>query len=813
VAGGGDGGVGGAGGGDTGDAGEGHPAPIGALFWFEVPRRSARPASTRRRDRPRAFSSQTAAPAGPSAPTVPGIPFTSVAHISQHPSLGLRASVTEAASLALSSSSEETASQAWAPSAVAVAQSQCLSVTGTSTATNASVATVSAGTAATAATAGSTAGEPESSPLPGSDESSTALLAAGLGGGRHAASLPSVDSSSADSSAGSVSSSDGAATLAPVPFRVSHPLAQQRAAIRRRSLRAVSSHGTGTGAGAGAGAGVGNGEAILGGSCGWMRRTVGELLDTAGDGGEPKPRPAAAVLRALPQLRPGSARRLHPLQPQAVGAEGATAATPSAVATAASTTTAAVTDAAVPARSCDSPDVTARSQASTVDGSFADHTSDASSTLSQSRDTLGDRLLPMPLQSQRPASPTSHSSRTQQLDGTATPPSPLHASLLPPPPPPQLLAGPRHCSSYLAVTQQIMHRPGSQRRRRSAAAAASSMAELRKAFDASELGTGTGTGTASHTTSGTGTGAGSAAAMDLRGSRAGASPLLPPLIALPLLSCPSGGSQPLGPITCGDSGWLYLREAGLAASPAPSQALSESASASVSTSAMGPTQLPTPTAATATITAATSATPDTATASRGITSGAFDGDLAEAGPRTSPGHTTDAAIPRLLVAAVVDDSSVVRKLLSRVLQSEGFRVLEASDGREGLAVLKAHHCDVVFMDFLMPVCSGTECTSRYRAWERGEGATSEGTTSEGARSAGATSVGEAGVDRGPSEASYIVGMSANADEEDVARGMSAGMDEFRAKPLKLSELRRVVRQLRERLLSAAAAGQGDAEVA
>lgn len=62
-------------------------------------------------------------------------------------------------------------------------------------------------------------------------------------------------------------------------------------------------------------------------------------------------------------------------------------------------------------------------------------------------------------------------------------------------------------------------------------------------------------------------------------------------------------------------------------------------------------------------------------------------------------------------ALIVDDSSVMRKIVERSLRSAGLElseVLEASNGAEGLAVLGEHKVDLVLSDINMPVMDGLE---------------------------------------------------------------------------------------------------------
>jgi DNA-binding NtrC family response regulator len=59
---------------------------------------------------------------------------------------------------------------------------------------------------------------------------------------------------------------------------------------------------------------------------------------------------------------------------------------------------------------------------------------------------------------------------------------------------------------------------------------------------------------------------------------------------------------------------------------------------------------------------------------------------------------------------VVDDEAAVRRFASRVLQREGYEVVEATDGAEALEIIRAPGASfaVVVSDIVMPRCNGVE---------------------------------------------------------------------------------------------------------
>jgi len=59
---------------------------------------------------------------------------------------------------------------------------------------------------------------------------------------------------------------------------------------------------------------------------------------------------------------------------------------------------------------------------------------------------------------------------------------------------------------------------------------------------------------------------------------------------------------------------------------------------------------------------------------------------------------------------VIDDEQSIRGLLKEALEKAGHRVIEAWDGREGLALYQKQPVDLVIMDLLMPNTDGLEAT-------------------------------------------------------------------------------------------------------
>ncbi|MFL6209878.1 MAG: response regulator [Pyrinomonadaceae bacterium] len=68
-----------------------------------------------------------------------------------------------------------------------------------------------------------------------------------------------------------------------------------------------------------------------------------------------------------------------------------------------------------------------------------------------------------------------------------------------------------------------------------------------------------------------------------------------------------------------------------------------------------------------------------------------------------------------LTVLVVEDFEDTRYLMRMELERRGFRVLEATDGAEGVEVATREQPDIILMDIGLPVMDGIEATRRIRA--------------------------------------------------------------------------------------------------
>jgi DNA-binding response OmpR family regulator len=106
---------------------------------------------------------------------------------------------------------------------------------------------------------------------------------------------------------------------------------------------------------------------------------------------------------------------------------------------------------------------------------------------------------------------------------------------------------------------------------------------------------------------------------------------------------------------------------------------------------------------------------------------------------------------------VVDDDPVILKLLEVNFEMEGFTVLLAHDGAEGIEVARRDQPDVIVSDIMMPAKSGLELVSELKS----DPATSD---------------------------IPIILLSAKAQNADVRSGMDAGADDYITKPFEPLDL-------------------------
>lgn len=115
---------------------------------------------------------------------------------------------------------------------------------------------------------------------------------------------------------------------------------------------------------------------------------------------------------------------------------------------------------------------------------------------------------------------------------------------------------------------------------------------------------------------------------------------------------------------------------------------------------------------------------------------------------------------------VIDDEPAIRRLLKTSLSAEGYEVVEAATGEEGLAVFGRMRIDLVLLDLGLPDIEGRDVITRMRA---------KGLTP-------------------------IIVLSIRSDERGKVEALDAGADDYVTKPVGMDELNARLRAaLRHRL--------------
>jgi len=107
------------------------------------------------------------------------------------------------------------------------------------------------------------------------------------------------------------------------------------------------------------------------------------------------------------------------------------------------------------------------------------------------------------------------------------------------------------------------------------------------------------------------------------------------------------------------------------------------------------------------------------------------------------------------MAVVIEDEEDIRHLLETVLTQAGFMVVATSNGLDGLAAVRKHEPLVTTLDVNMPGMDGFETARRIREFS----------------------------------STYIVMLTALAEEIDTLQGLEAGADDYINKPFRPRELR------------------------
>lgn len=64
---------------------------------------------------------------------------------------------------------------------------------------------------------------------------------------------------------------------------------------------------------------------------------------------------------------------------------------------------------------------------------------------------------------------------------------------------------------------------------------------------------------------------------------------------------------------------------------------------------------------------------------------------------------------------VIDDDKNVREYLTRILERNGYDVIDASNGKDGVELFRNKRVDLVIIDMLMPLMDGAETMLHLRS--------------------------------------------------------------------------------------------------
>ena len=127
---------------------------------------------------------------------------------------------------------------------------------------------------------------------------------------------------------------------------------------------------------------------------------------------------------------------------------------------------------------------------------------------------------------------------------------------------------------------------------------------------------------------------------------------------------------------------------------------------------------------------------------------------------------------------VVDDDREIVKVLSRLLELEGYQVLSAYDGMKALEIVMEHKVHLILMDVMMPKLDGLSALMEIRRRKN----------------------------------IPVIMLSAKTEESDKVLGLSMGADDYVSKPFQTAELMaRIHSQLRRYMQLGDAGKQEDQE--
>jgi CheY-like chemotaxis protein len=110
---------------------------------------------------------------------------------------------------------------------------------------------------------------------------------------------------------------------------------------------------------------------------------------------------------------------------------------------------------------------------------------------------------------------------------------------------------------------------------------------------------------------------------------------------------------------------------------------------------------------------------------------------------------------------VADDDPDILSIVAMSLETQGYDVYKATNGREAVDLVRDHHPDLIILDMMMPVMSGYEAIAELKA---------DDSTSD----------------------IPIIGLSAKAMATDMERATDVGIDGYITKPFRIAQVLSVI---------------------
>lgn len=111
----------------------------------------------------------------------------------------------------------------------------------------------------------------------------------------------------------------------------------------------------------------------------------------------------------------------------------------------------------------------------------------------------------------------------------------------------------------------------------------------------------------------------------------------------------------------------------------------------------------------------------------------------------------------MLQILVIDDDLVMRLVLKKTLQEQGYEVIVAKNGKEGIELAQKHHPALVICDWLMPEVDGLDVCAQIKQ------------------------------DPNLSSTFFIL-LTSRSAVEDKVKALDSGADDFLSKPIEKIEL-------------------------